>query len=162
AAARVVKTIETHLPDEPARWFRQAATMAASLVSADGASRDEMQARAAHMRSVMDRVSHFLAPAAAIADRVARGYIPADRMSLWPLGHDAEPYLARRRPEARSAQAPLRVGFLGALMVSKAPHLLADAVRDLPQGSVTVDVFGSYSPYHGDDGYRATVGRLST
>ena len=161
AAARVVKAIETHLPEEPARWVRQAATTAASLVTGEGASVDEARARAAHMRSVLAQVTHFLAPAEAIAERFARGYIPPDRISLWPLGHDDGPYRAVRRSEPRLTKTPLRLGFLGALMVSKAPHLVVDAIRDLPAGAATVDVFGSYAPYHGDDSYRPAVERLS-
>jgi glycosyltransferase involved in cell wall biosynthesis len=42
-------------------------------------------------------------------------------------------------------------------MISKAPHILLEAVARLPRGSVSVDLFGAYSPYHGDDRYRAQL-----
>ena len=48
----------------------------------------------------------------------------------------------------------MRLGFLGSLMISKAPHVLLEAAALLPAGSVTVDLFGGHSSYHGDQGYR--------
>jgi GT2 family glycosyltransferase len=54
------------------------------------------------------------------------------------------------------------VGFLGALMVSKAPHLLRDALDLLPEGSVAVSVYGTPVAYHGDTSYSARIaGRLA-
>ena len=38
--------------------------------------------------------------------------------------------------------------------ISKAPHVLLEAAAHLPRGSVSVDLFGAYSAYHGDDRYR--------
>jgi GT2 family glycosyltransferase len=55
---------------------------------------------------------------------------------------------------------PLRLGFLGSLMVSKGPHVLLEALGRLPPGSATVDLFGAYTPYHGDDRYRETLAPL--
>ena len=48
----------------------------------------------------------------------------------------------------------LRLGFLGSLMISKAPHLMLEAASRLPRGSVSVDLFGACSTYHDDDSYR--------
>ena len=45
-------------------------------------------------------------------------------------------------------------------MVSKAPHVLLEAAGRLPRGSVSVDLFGGYTPYHGDDSYRARLDPL--
>ena len=39
-------------------------------------------------------------------------------------------------------------------MISKAPHLLIEAAARLPPGSATVELFGAFAEYHGDDGYR--------
>jgi GT2 family glycosyltransferase len=51
----------------------------------------------------------------------------------------------------------LRLGFVGSLMVSKAPHLLLEAIGRLPRGSVSVDLYGGHAAYHGDDSYRAQL-----
>ena len=56
----------------------------------------------------------------------------------------------------------LRIGFLGTLMVSKAPHLLLEAFRRLPPGSASVDLFGAISDYHGDPSYADTLRPLLT
>jgi GT2 family glycosyltransferase len=42
-------------------------------------------------------------------------------------------------------------------MASKAPHVLLEAAARLPRGSASVDLFGAYSPYHGDDSYRVRL-----
>src|SRR5262249_53249113 len=64
------------------------------------------------------------------------------------------------RGVARAQGDRLRLGFLGSVMVSKAPHVLLVAVGRLPLGSVTVDLFGGCTPYHGDDSYRARLDPL--
>src|SRR5262249_41248696 len=64
---------------------------------------------------------------------------------------------AQRRRLGAPSRGRLRLGFLGSVMVSKAPHLLLEAIGHLPRGSVTVDLFGGYAAYHGDDGYRARL-----
>ena len=45
-------------------------------------------------------------------------------------------------------------------MVSKAPHVLLTAFRDLPAGAVSVDLVGAYCAYHGDDSYRQQIAPL--
>ena len=42
-------------------------------------------------------------------------------------------------------------------MVSKAPHLLVEAVAALPAGSVAVDIYGAPAAYHGDDSYTRSI-----
>jgi hypothetical protein len=59
---------------------------------------------------------------------------------------------AHRQPGDR-----LRIGFLGSLMISKAPHLLLEAVSGLPGRALSVHLVGALSPYHGDDSYRARL-----
>src|SRR5438132_740018 len=54
----------------------------------------------------------------------------------------------------RTTADRLRLGFLGSLMVSKGPDVLLEAIWHLPVGSVSVDFFGVYFAYHGDDSYR--------
>jgi GT2 family glycosyltransferase len=42
-------------------------------------------------------------------------------------------------------------------MVSKGPHVLLEAIKDHPPGSVSVDLYGAHTPYHGDDSYRGLL-----
>ena len=121
-----------------------------------------MIARLAHMRRVLDCVDHVLAPSRHMRDRFLP-IVPAERIDVSEYGVARERFVAARRsstgvpddgnPPPR--RQPLRLGFLGSLMVSKAPHLLIDAYRRLPAGSATVTLVGGYSAYHGDDSYRA-------
>ncbi len=46
---------------------------------------------------------------------------------------------------------------MGSLLVSKAPHLLFEAFAGIPHDRATLDVFGAFAPYHGDDRYRARI-----
>ena len=43
------------------------------------------------------------------------------------------------------------------MMASKAPHLLLDAFAMLPEGAATLEIFGGFAAYHGDDSYRRSV-----
>src|SRR6185295_588387 len=61
----------------------------------------------------------------------------------------------------RSESATLRLGFLGSVMWSKAPHVLLEAFGRLPPGAASVDIYGGYSAYHGDDSYRARIDALA-
>ena len=45
-------------------------------------------------------------------------------------------------------------------MASKAPHVLIESAGRLPRGSASVDLFGAYVPYHGDDSYRHQLSPL--
>jgi GT2 family glycosyltransferase/glycosyltransferase involved in cell wall biosynthesis len=160
AAARVVRAMEERLPAAPAKWLRDTASQAAALVA--GRGDDAARARLIHMRHVLADVTLFLAPSEALAARFAEWGVPADRISFWPLGFDGSPFARVSRPAPGVGSAPLRLGFLGALTVSKAPHLVIDAITGLTPGAATADLFGGYVPYHGDDSYRETIDRLAS
>ena len=106
--------------------------------------------RLEHMRAVMDGVTHFFAPSRFMRDRFLTFGIAPERISLCELG--VEPPPAPPRPKVQSR--PLRIGFLGSLMVSKAPHLIMEACAGFPAGAVTIDLWGEPADYHGDARYR--------
>jgi GT2 family glycosyltransferase len=82
--------------------------------------------------------------------------VDPDRITVSAYGFDCAAF----RTVAAVPADRLRVGFLGTLMVSKAPHVLLEAAKQLPRGSVSVDLFGAYTAYHGDDTYRARLDAL--
>ena len=100
-------------------------------------------------------VTHFIAPSRCMRDRFVAFGVPADRILVSEYGVRSA---GRRQPERSNRPGPLRLGFLGSLMVSKAPHLLLEAHALLPPGRVTVDVFGGAVAYHGDTSYRTCHG----
>jgi GT2 family glycosyltransferase/glycosyltransferase involved in cell wall biosynthesis len=119
------------------------------------AARAQSRRRLQHMRARFAHVALAIAPSAHVRNRFVGAGFPAARIVVSENGVDA----ACRAP-ARTG-GPLRVGFLGALMVSKAPHLIAEAI-ELAGGGIEAHYYGAPSAYHGDTAYSdAIVGRLS-
>jgi GT2 family glycosyltransferase/glycosyltransferase involved in cell wall biosynthesis len=155
AAASVVRELERRLPAGVGQQLRRASRhVAAGLSTASGADR-ETKARTDHMREVCARVTHFIAPSACMRDRFLRFGIPADRISVAGYGFDAHLFTGITRTES----AALRIGFLGSLMVSKAPHVLLEAAAGLSPAA-TVTLFGAHVDYHGDASYRRALAPL--
>ena len=174
--ARAVRAIEEHLPAAPAKLVRRAAVDVAAVVSRGRASADRERQRTAHMRAVCDQIAHFIAPSRCMRDRFVAFGVARDRITVADYGFDRDAFRNVARPfppplrfgETRRSlgeggqgrdgggpeRAALRLGFLGSLMVSKAPHVLLEAVSTLPRGSVSVDLYGAHTAYHGDDSYR--------
>jgi GT2 family glycosyltransferase/glycosyltransferase involved in cell wall biosynthesis len=112
--------------------------------------------RARHMRSVCGHVTWFLAPSRAMRDRFIAFGIAPGRIELSPYGFD----MGALERASTGSSAQLRIGFLGTLMVSKGPHVLLEAVQQLPAGSAVVDLFGAQMDYHGDTSYRTVLDPL--
>jgi len=110
-------------------------------------------ARLRHMQSAVRDVDLFLAPSATLADAFVPFGIPADRVARCNQGIALAPFEEGRRIES----GPLRVGFAGGLLPTKGPHVLIDAIEQLPSGSVVVDLLGSSGTYHGHDGYAESL-----
>ena len=132
--------------------------LAASVLATKG-SEPGMEASAArlrHMREVCAVVTQFLAPSITVRNRFLEFGIPEERIAHHECGIDQ----SRLAGIARKPGDRLRIGFLGSLMVSKAPHLLLEAFARLPEGSASLHLYGSHAAYHGDDGYRARLDPL--
>ncbi len=155
-AARAIHGIEQVVPDGAAKAIRQTAGLVAGAVASEKMGRAEADARAAHMDAVLGEVSQIVAPSRHVRDRFAAAGLDPARVIVSSNGIDTARFLMRppRRP------APLRLGFIGGLTVSKAPHLLIEAWRRLPAGAATVVMAGAFAPYHGDDSYRDTIDPL--
>ncbi len=105
------------------------------------------------MRGLLAQAARVLAPSRTLADAFRRFGVPEARLLLHEQGIDQSGLAGvPRQPGDR-----LRLGFLGSLMVSKAPHLLLEAVAPLRPEEVRVDLYGAILPYHGDDRYRAVL-----
>ena len=150
AAAEVVRAAERRLPYGAAEVFRKTTRHAARLTARQQGVEDEAARRFQHMQNVASKVTRFLAPSDHFRNRFIEFGIAPDRISRAPYGFDDRPFRGLRRVSSDR----LRIGFLGSLMVSKAPHLLLEAYQSLPAGSASVDLFGSHVDYHGDASYR--------
>ncbi|MCC7066476.1 MAG: glycosyltransferase [Planctomycetes bacterium] len=102
-------------------------------------------------RAALQRPRHLIVPSArAIPPFEALG-VPRERFRVVENGVDTTA-LAELPPPA-AGPGPLRLGYLGTLMPSKGLHILLDAIQQLPQGLVTLDIHGNAVPYHGDQSY---------
>ena len=146
AGRRVLRTLDRHVPAAGQR-IRQAGQALAGTLSSDDSGRESSRLRLAHMRARFAKIAVALAPSAHVRDRFAAAGFPADRIRVSEYGVEVPPVAPHRR------EGPLRLGYLGALMISKAPHLLAEAVRECGPATATADFFGAPSPYHGDRAY---------
>ncbi len=135
----------------PAATAHQLRGVAERLMAWDGSAADGRAARRlAHMREVCAEVTQFLAPSHYVRDRFVQFGVPAERITVAGYGFDHAPFAGLERPSSPS----LRLGFLGSLMVSKAPHVLLRAFSRLPRGAASVSLFGAHTSYHGDVRYR--------
>jgi len=154
SAAAVVRRLEPHLPPAGRRVVRALGNLVAAGVSSDGSSQHAASARRAHMREVAAHITRFYAPSAHLRGVFIDAGFPADRIELSPYGFERDRF-TRRTPGPDAS--PLRIGFIGSLMLSKGPHVLLEAFRRLPEGAATLALYGAYAPYHGDDAYRAVL-----
>jgi glycosyltransferase involved in cell wall biosynthesis len=153
--ARVVRAVARHAPVS-ADFLRRGAL---AVVKAFGRADTESHAarRTSHMKAVCASITHFIAPSRYMRDRFVAFGIPGERITVADYGFDHSPFAALKRTPA---EPRLRVGFLGSLMISKAPHLLLEATRALPEGSISVALYGAHTAYHGDDSYRDRLATL--
>ena len=156
SAAAGLRTAGRWLPAAPVRAARRVAGRMAQATTPPTAAATEAARRLGHMRQVANHVTHFLAPSHHFRNRFIAFGIAPDRITHAPYGFDHRPF----RTVPRTESTHLRLGFLGSLMVSKAPHLLLEAFRGLEPDTATVDLFGAHVDYHGDDSYRASLAPL--
>lgn len=153
-AAAVVRRIEPWLPPAGRATLRALGHRLASSVSSEASVHRAEASRLAHMRDATSHICRFYAPAAHLRATFVKAGFPEERIQQSSLGLEVGRF-ARRT--IRTVSGRLRIGFIGSLMVSKAPHVLLEAFRQLPDGSATLDLYGAYVPYHGDDSYRAML-----
>jgi glycosyltransferase involved in cell wall biosynthesis len=134
------------------RALMRTAVTLAGRVRAGSTSRALFDARRDEMRRALADVDLTLAPSATVEREFAAWGIPRARMRRHELG-SAHPVAPRRGAPGR----PLRIGFVGSFLPSKAPHLVVEAAASLPPGQVTVDLIGASAPYHGDASYGARL-----
>jgi GT2 family glycosyltransferase/glycosyltransferase involved in cell wall biosynthesis len=143
-AAPLVRSMRGALP----LLARRAASIASDSSAGKARARSQSLRRLDHMRQRFGHVALAVAPSEHVRRRFADAGFPADRIEVSDYGVRA------MSPGMRAARGtPLRLGFLGTLMSSKAPHLLVDAVAQLPPGSVEANIYGAPAPYHGDSSY---------
>ncbi len=153
SASVALREIEDRLPVRVATQVRRVARKVAwfTVDPAEGAS--QSRERLDHMRTVCSYVTRFLAPSEYIRRRFIEFGVPPERVITSAYGFDHAPF----RQLARTSSARMRFGFLGTLMVSKAPDVLLQAFARLPRDAASVTLFGPHAAYHGDERYRSVL-----
>jgi len=106
--------------------------------------------RKAHMLELSRHVTRFHSLSKTLHQEYLRLGVEPARLELHETGIPQEHLKhIERHPSER-----LRVGFLGSLIVSKAPHLLVQAFEGIPASQASLHFFGAIGSYHGDDSYR--------
>jgi len=145
-----LRAVEARLPKAVGEAGRRLMT----AVAPDAPRRSSASAiRTRHMREVLQRIDRFLAPSRAMRDWFIGQGVAAERIAFSPYGLDPEPLRAVTRTRGRQ----LRIGYIGTLMVSKAPDVLIEAFGALPPGRATLELFGAPADYHGETSYRAKL-----
>ena len=101
--------------------------------------------RLRHMQHAVRDVDVFLAPSDTLLRQFLRFGIPPERLQRCEQGVPLP-----STPRRTGSSKPLRVGFAGGFQPTKGLGVLLDALETLPDGSITLDVFGAAAPYHGD------------
>ena len=119
-------------------------------------TRQASLARLVHLRRATAEIDLFLAPSATMASWALRFGIDRSRVLRSDQGIDLRPFAAvARRPSDR-----LRLVFAGALIPSKAPHILLEAAASLREDRIWVDLLGASAAYHGDESYARRLAPL--
>ena len=138
----------------PRLWPEAADRRARQWLAARGTERNARQRsrrRLDHMLARFALVDVAIAPSAHVRERFIAAGFPFERMVVSEYGVDRP-----RQPHCHT-KGPLRIGFLGSLMVSKAPHLIAEAMEWLGGSGIEATYYGAPAPYHGDYAYSDTI-----
>jgi GT2 family glycosyltransferase/glycosyltransferase involved in cell wall biosynthesis len=147
-AARGLRAIERHAPKVLADAQRRLVSgMSRRIVPESAAT--ETARRLDDTRRACESATRILAPSRTILEQFERFGIPSSRMIVQQQGIDIRHIASSDRP----LTGPLRLGFIGSVMASKAPHVLLEAVAGLPADRVSLTIAGEVAPYHGDDSY---------
>jgi GT2 family glycosyltransferase/glycosyltransferase involved in cell wall biosynthesis len=148
-AVTLARAAARRLPRGVARPLRRLAAAAAR----DGQAAETLR-RARALRQACRAATRCLAYSRTVREHFLAFGVEAARLTQQELGLDLGPFRGLRRTPG---EGRLRIGFLGSLMVSKAPHLALEAFAGLPPGQASLQLFGAHAAYHGDDGYRAEL-----
>jgi GT2 family glycosyltransferase/glycosyltransferase involved in cell wall biosynthesis len=154
--APMARFAERALPSTVALLLRGALGTALGGATSDARARAASRDRMTHMRELLATFAHVLAPSRVIGERFVQFGLRPERLTIAPYGIEVPPLV----PRVTRPAGPLRLGFLGSLMVSKAPHVLLEAFRGLPRSAATLDLFGAPADYHGDTRYRQQLAPL--
>jgi len=116
-------------------------------------ARSEAERRRNAIEKLIEHVDVFLTPSQTLHEIFLRAGFPQNKLRMVSQGIETGLFSDLNcRPSSR-----FRLGFLGNLIVSKAPDVLLQAFRLLPEGSAELHIWGSIGEYHGDNSYAQII-----
>jgi len=107
------------------------------------ASPEEARRRLVYIEQALQVPDAVLTPSVFLAQKIG-GYFPflEEKIRAIPLGVKRTSPVTRER----SPGAPLRILYVGVLLPHKGAHVLSEALKGLPLGSVEVSLYGMVAP----------------
>src|SRR5262249_7506669 len=105
-------------------------------------------------RKLADKVDRIVAPCDWVCDVLRRNGVPGEKLVLCRQGLSRGPVL-RAVPESREAGNVLRLGYVGRLDPTKGIDIVVDALGQVPNALVRLDIHGICQP--GCEAYAAKL-----
>lgn len=140
----------------PDRWFHNCGRCAVARAGWRGGASllgwpaaPVLRRRDALVRPVFENAERVMAPNEFVRRIYAAMGFSTDRITINPLGLDVPPDVAeqsRRAGDTRPA-GMLRLGYVGSIGRQKGLHVLIEAMNDLPETGVTLDIYGDLAVF---------------
>jgi len=134
--ARTAATARRIAPRLLARAARAARHVGPAVTQAD------IETRMTAARRVFQNVDVFIAPSPALGREFVALGLPAERLVVSDYGMATRPQVPRSEGGHQ-----LRIGFVGTLVWHKGVHVILEAVRLLPPGRFTLQLFGNTTTF---------------
>ena len=148
---------QSWLRERARRWYgKRAGSQSVSL-----AARQQIQARMAHIRTLCESVSLFLAPSRFLREQFVAFGIPPEKILFHECGLQTDAIrLAPKTlaPQKNRGKRPIVFGYIGVVDPVKGVHLLVEAFQTLPQAELRL--YGgeaAYAPYPDEKRFRSRL-----
>lgn len=109
-----------------------------------------MAYRNRRLEKVINQAKRIIAPTQFVFNQYSRLGVPEGKMEVIRHGLDVPKEKvaeARAVQRSRHSEPPLRIGYIGGISWQKGLHILVEAVRELPETTVELVVFGDLSAF---------------
>ena len=135
---------QSWLRERARRWYgKRAGSQSVSL-----AARQQIQARMAHIRTLCESVSLFLAPSRFLREQFVAFGLPPEKILFHECGLQTDtlrPAPKARVPQRTRGKRPLVFGYIGVVDPVKGVQLLVEAFQTLPQAELRL--YGGEAAY---------------
>ncbi len=148
---------QSWLRERARRWYgKRAGSQSVSL-----AARQQIQARMAHIRTLCESVSLFLAPSRFLREQFVAFGIPPEKILFHECGLQTDaiqPAPKALAPQKTRGKRPIVFGYIGVVDPVKGVQLLVEAFQTLPQAELRL--YGgeaAYAPYPDEKRFRSRL-----